>query len=59
MKKEELALYETPMIAEFISNHLLQNTIAKYIAWKVNRKVKRMNLRKEREVYLRNKGLII
>lgn len=52
MKKEELAIYETPLIAEFISNKFLQNIMARYIAWKVNKKWERLVKRNERAEWL-------
>lgn len=58
MNKEELALYETPAIAGYISNSFLQSVVARYIAWKVNTKIDRMNKRQKRAVYLKSKGLL-
>jgi len=41
MKKKDLIGYEMPTVAEFISFNWGQEIIARYIAWKVNRKYKR------------------
>jgi hypothetical protein len=45
MTIQELTLYETPKITEFISIKWIQNLIAIYVAKKVLRKVKRYNSR--------------
>ena len=47
--KRELLLYEVPSITEYISNDFLQEIIAKYIAYKVNKKYKRYEERCIRE----------
>lgn len=49
MEEKELLKYEMPTIAEFVSNDFLQNILARYLAWKVNRKMKRYKIRKLRE----------
>ena len=54
MNTDKLLIYEMPAIAEFISNDWLQGIIAKYVANKINRKVKRYNQRVERAEYLKN-----
>jgi len=46
MTKEELILYEMPFFVEFISINWLQDIIARYIGWKVNRKFNRFARRK-------------
>lgn len=51
MTKKELLLYDTPSIAEHISWDFLQTIIAKYTAWKINRKVRRYEYRVIREKY--------
>ncbi len=53
MKKEDLVLYEMPTIAEFVSIGWMQTIIVHYIAWKVNRKIRRWNKRIEREEFIR------
>jgi hypothetical protein len=58
IKIEDLLTYETPTIAEFISIDWMRNIVARYIGWKVDRKIKRYNKRNAREYYLRNKGFI-
>ena len=60
MKDEEikkLLEYETPLFAEYVSWNWLQNIIAKYIAWKVRRKLKRLDLRQKRKEYLSHQSL--
>lgn len=52
MNKEELLVYEMPAIAEFVSIGWMQTIIAKYVAWKVNRKVERYNYRARRKALL-------
>jgi hypothetical protein len=49
MEKKEILKYEAPFIAEFISIGWMQDVIARYIAWKVNRKWKRYLYREDRE----------
>lgn len=56
MTKEELLNYEMPTYAEYISWDWLQNIIAKRLARKINRKIKRYNTRVERIKYLKSKG---
>lgn len=41
MDKNKLIIYEMPCFAQYISNDLFQEYIARYVAWKVNRKMKR------------------
>ena len=55
MKKEELILYESPTIAEFISLDWLQEIIAKYLAWKINRKWARYQYRLARHEFFNQK----
>ena len=45
MERNELLIYEMPLMAEFVSNSLLQEIIARYLAWKINRKWKRYQIR--------------
>lgn len=52
----ELLKYETPSIAEFVSWEWLQNIISRYLAWKINRKLKRYNMRCTREEWLKSLG---
>lgn len=51
MNKEELIKYEAPYIAEFV-NGWLGTLIAKYIVWKINKKLRRYNKRIEREKFV-------
>lgn len=51
MTKEDLALYEAPALSEFVSNPLIQTLLAGYIAWKVNRKLARLQKRKSRAAF--------
>jgi len=53
MTKQELCQYEAPSITEYISNDFLQGVIAKYIAFKVNRKWQRYQKRLQREVFIK------
>jgi len=53
MKKEDLVLYEAPSITEYLSIGWMQTLCAKYIAWKVNRKLDRFEKRKERERFVK------
>ena len=55
IKIEDLVTYEMPTIAEFIAIGWLQTICARYLAWKVNRKIRRYNKRIEREQYLKSK----
>jgi hypothetical protein len=55
---KDLATYEMPTITEFISIGWLQNICASYLAWKVNKKIRRYNKRIERVKYLKEKGFI-
>ena len=48
MKKEDLVIYEAPTITEFISWGWLQDLVARYIAWTVNRKWDRYQYRLRR-----------
>lgn len=43
MNTKELFRYETPRISQYISNDFLQDLMARYVAFKVNRKLKRYN----------------
>lgn len=52
MKKEELLIYEVPTISGFISNKWLQELVAKYLAWKINKKWRRYEYRIHRSKYL-------
>lgn len=47
LKHEFLLMYELPSITEKISNDFLQGLIASYIAWVINRKLKRFDKRRE------------
>ncbi len=51
MDTNKLLLYEAPWITEFISINWVQNLVARYIAYKVNRKVKRYNFRIDRQEF--------
>ena len=53
MEIKHLEIYEAPTISEFVGNDYLQNIIAKYIAWKINKKVARYNKRIERDRIIR------
>ena len=53
MKREELLVYEMPTIAEFISFEWGQTIIAKYTAWKINRKWKRYQVRLARDRFFK------
>ncbi len=48
MNKKELVVYEAPSITEFISWGWLQDLMARYIAWTVNRKWDRYQYRLRR-----------
>lgn len=52
MKVRELLEYDTPAIAEYISWRWLQNIMARYVAWKIKRKIKLYNFRQKRKEYL-------
>jgi len=52
MDKKELIIYEMPSIAEFISIGWIQTIVAKYVAWKVNRKMARYAGRLIREQFI-------
>jgi len=54
MDKRELVIYESPLIAEFISIGWIQNIVAYFIARKVSRKMRRYNKRKAREAFFNN-----
>ncbi len=58
MEKEELLKYEMPSIAEFVSVGFLQTILARYTAWKINKKWARYVARQEREKWIKSKGLI-
>jgi len=45
MKKEDLLIYESPSISEFVSIGFFQDIIAGYLAWKINRKWRRYDKR--------------
>jgi len=53
MKIEELLIYECPSIAEYISFNWVQNIVAKYLSYKINRKLNRYNNRIERSEMLK------
>lgn len=48
MTTREALEYDTPSIAEYVSNDFLQGLIAKYVAHKVGRKLARLARRRER-----------
>jgi hypothetical protein len=52
MDRTKLIEYELPSITEKVSIGWLQNVIAKYTARRVNRKIKRYNLRQERKEFV-------
>jgi hypothetical protein len=53
MKKDiELLKYEMPSIGEYTINNFIQEIIARYLAWKINRKWKRYIIRKDREKFV-------
>jgi len=54
MKKEDLLWYEAPAITEKISIDWIQNIMARYIAWKINRKWERYQKRLKRALFLEN-----
>lgn len=59
MKEEELLMYEAPSITEYISIPWMQNIVARYIVWKVNRKMRRFKERNLRAKFInesRNKS---
>lgn len=58
LDKESLLLYEAPAITEFISIGWMQTLLAKWLAWKVSRKIDRWNKRIDRANYLKSKGFI-
>ncbi len=58
MTPHELLKYELPAITEYISWDWLQSLIARYYAYKVNRKYYRYEKRLYREKWLREQGLI-
>ena len=49
---KELITYEMPIIAEFVGWELGQTIIARYVAWKINRKWKRYQGRLKRNAYV-------
>lgn len=52
MEKKDLLEYESPSISEFISIGWMQELIARYLAWKINRKWKRYEYRLARKEYI-------
>jgi hypothetical protein len=52
LKKEDLLFYEAPTITEFLSFRFLQDVMARYIAWKINRKWRRYEKRLAREEFI-------
>ncbi len=52
MKKEEALLYDLPSIVEYVSWGWLQTILARYVAWKVTRKINRYNKRIERKKWI-------
>ena len=59
MNKNELLIYEIPAIAEYISIGFLQTIIARYIAWKIKRKLRRYEHRKFREKFFKDNPELI
>jgi hypothetical protein len=53
MDKQKLLTYECPTISEYISVDWMQTIIARYVAWKVNKKIRRYNKRIERMKFLK------
>lgn len=53
MNKEELLKYELPSISEYCDFEWMQTLVGRYSAWKVNKKIRRYNKRKEREEFIR------
>lgn len=53
MNTNKMIKYEMPWIAEFISINWLQDVVARYVAFKVSRKIKRYNHRIEREKWVK------
>ena len=53
MEKLDLGMYEAPSIAENISIGWMQELMARYIAWKVNRKWKRYEVRLARNKFFK------
>lgn len=56
---DELIMYETPTIAEFVAWGPLARLIEVYVARKVRRKLARLQKRHYREDYLRRKGYLM
>lgn len=54
MEKEELLEYEMPTIGEFISIKWVQELVARYLAWKINRKWRRYIYRLERTKFFKS-----
>jgi len=52
--KDLIILYDTPTLAEFVGFKWGQDIIAKYLAWKVGRKLDRYIRRKEREDFIKS-----
>jgi hypothetical protein len=48
LDKKALVEYELPVWAEYVSVDWIQTVIARYIAWKVNRKWSRLLKRRQR-----------
>lgn len=56
MKKEEIMFYEASnSLAPYCSYDFLQKIIAKYLAWKVNRKWKRFEYRQNISALIKTK----
>lgn len=53
MDFKSLIEYEAPAIAEYISNKYFQNIVAKYLSWKIEKKLLRYRARKKTEEELR------
>jgi len=47
-----LIAYEMPSVAEFVSFDCLHTIIGCYVAWKINRKMKRYQKRQNRKEFL-------
>ena len=58
MEKIDLPKYEAPAIAEYVSIGWMQDIIARYISWKVRKKMKKYYERLGREQYLKNNKII-
>lgn len=54
MNKTELLTYEAPFISEYVSIGWIQTILARYLAWKINRKLARYEKRLERVRFIKS-----